>query len=316
MISDSRPDANDVNLYLTQLKNRRGGSDDVLSKKDANSLRKKQDHLINNFTYTTEDVQKSIQVSKNLSKKISNIGAEKTRVNISVQAARNTLEDAKKEKVLLETKLFEVEKEEEKEINDELEYVNDKIKDLEKDLEKKVDEQKKILDAEASRINQLKNNEKNRKWAKVNERAIAANKAADIEAYKMELAQRKSGQKEAANPYARRKVKPINLWSVGQELKEDEKDATNNDVGEKKNNQEDEAMVIDEINESEDNNQTANDLRSELKKKLSEQIHDMSIDEEVIPRVMLSNTKKPVTSRVRKGISLAEYFERKAAGTL
>ena len=308
MISDSRPDNNDVNLYLNQLKNRRGGSSVVLSKKEASSLRKKQDNLLNNYTYTDVDVEKAIEVAKNLNKKISNIGAEKTKVNIAVQAARSALEDALKEKSYLETKRIEVEEDDEEEIDKELDSVCKKIDSLNEELDRRLTEQKKVLDAEALRIQQLKSNEKNRKWAKVNERAIAANKAADMEAYKIELAAQKSGQKESANPYARRKVKPRNLWNVGQ----DDKDTTN-DISEKKIDEEVAVLNQDEMKESVDNSR---DLRNSLKKKLSEQINEMSIDEEAIPKLMMSNTKKPITSRVRRGISLSEYFDRKAAGTL
>ena len=144
-ISDSRPEKDDVDNYLNQLKNRRGGASSVLSKKEANSLRKKQDNLINNYTYTNEDIQRSIQVTKTLKKKIGNIGAEKTRVNIAVQAARAALEEAKTQKVDLETKLFEADPSEENVIQREVEAAVDKIEALEKNLADKIDEQKKVL---------------------------------------------------------------------------------------------------------------------------------------------------------------------------
>ena len=307
-ISDSRPEKDDVDNYLNQLKNRRGGASSVLSKKEANSLRKKQDNLINNYTYTNEDIQRSIQVTKTLKKKIGNIGAEKTRVNIAVQAARAALEEAKTQKVDLETKLFEADPSEENVIQREVEAAVDKIEALEKNLADKIDEQKKVLNAESLRDNQLKNNSKNKKWAEVNKKAIAANKAADIEAYKAEIALRKSGKKKKADPFARRKVKPRNLWNVGQD---DGKDAKE-DTGEKKNDNEDENVVKNEVDESGDTNQSSRDLRSSLKKKISETMNEVSIDEEAIPKLMASNNKKTVTTRVRRGISLAEYFERKA----
>ena len=46
---------------------------------------------------------------------------------------------------------------------------------------------------------------------------IAANK---IESYKKEFELQKSGQIEASDPYAHRRVKPRNLWNVGQDAKE------------------------------------------------------------------------------------------------
>ncbi len=313
MISDSRPDQDDINQYLSGLKNIRGGSHQVLSKKEATSLRKKSDHLINNYKYTTEDIQKSIQLTKTLKKKIGNVAAEKTKAIIVVQAAQTELDDANKQRDELKMKI-------EMDPNDtdigatqkELEKLELDIETLEVKLNVAKEEQRKILNVESSRIKQLKGNEKNKKWALVNERAKQQNKLADIEAYKAELASKKSGQKEPVNHYARRKVKPKILWNVsggGQEKKEDDNEGVNDDNNEAEKNTETEAMQEDENDES-----ALND--SSPKKKLSEQINDMSIDEEAIPRLMMSNTKKVVTNRVRKGISITEYFERKAAGTL
>lgn len=307
-ISDSRPDDDDVNNYLTQLKNRRGGASSVLSKKEATSLRKKQDNLINNYTYTTEDIQRSIQVTKTLKKTIGNIAAEKTKVSIAVKAARTALEEAEKEVADLDARLVEAEEINENAIQRDLEYAKDRVEELEKDLQEKIEEQKKVLNAEVVRDNQLKGNSTNKKWAEVNKRAIAANKAADVEAYKAELERKKSGKKEKADPFKRRKVKPKVLWMVG---KDDGKDVTA-DAGEKKNDEEDENVVKNAVDESGDANQSSRDLRSNLKKKSSEQMNEVSIDEEAIPKLMVSNNKKNAMTRVRRGISLAEYFERKA----
>lgn len=315
MVSDSRPDLDDVTQYLSRLKNIRGGAHQILSRKEATSLRKKQDNLINNYTYTTEDIQKSIETTRTLKKKIGNIAAEKTKVNIAVQAAQSALDDAKRQE---EELMMKIELEPNNPDNENHEKNLSKIKlnieELETDLEKAKEEQKKVLNAESSRIRQLKSNQKNKKWREVNERAKQANKEADRLAYKAELELKKSGQKEAANPYARRKVKPKVLWNVssgGQENKEEDNDAANTEFEKKEN--ETEAMQVDENNDSA-LNQGASD--SPAKKKLSEQINEMSIDEEAIPRLMVSNTKKVVTNRVRKGMSITEYFERKAAGTL
>lgn len=303
MVSDAKPDADDVTQYFNHLKNRRGGTRDVLSKKDATSLRKKQDILINNYTYTTEDIQKSIDANK----KITNIALEKTRVATSVQAARTSLDDAKKDKSILESRLLEVDQNEEYKVNEEMEKANENIAALEQDLKVKEAEQEKVLRAEISRTKQLKNNQNNRKWAKVNDRAIAANKVADREAYKKELELQKSGRKETSDPYARRRVKPKNLWNVGQ----DDKD-TNIDSGKSKQEAEKKKSAQEDSTEVQDTNQVLLDLRSNMKKKLSEQINDMSIDEEAIPSLMLNNNKKTTTARVRKGISLSQYFDLKA----
>ena len=313
MVSDSRPDMDDVTQYLSRLKNIRGGAYQILSRKEATSLRKKQDNLINNYTYTTEDIQKSIETTRTLKKKIGNIAAEKTKVNIAVQAAQSALDDAKRQE---EELMMKIELDPNNPDNENHEKNLSKIKlnieELETNLEKAKEEQKKVLNAESSRIKQLNRNQKNKKWREVNERAREANKEADRLAYKAELELKKSGQKEAANPYARRKVKPKVLWNVsggGQENKEE--DAANTESDKKENDTE--AIQVDENNGS-----TLNQIGSDspAKKKLSEQINEMSIDEEAIPSLMVSNTKKVVTNRVRKGMSITEYFERKAAGTL
>jgi len=89
MVSDSRPNENDVLNCVGQLRTNR--ISDVLSKKQAIKMRKKQDELVNNYTYTKEDVEKSIQAR--MSKKVMNIGMERTRAGIAVQAARDDMND-------------------------------------------------------------------------------------------------------------------------------------------------------------------------------------------------------------------------------
>ncbi len=306
MVSDSRPNTEDVTQYLTQLKNRRGGASDILSKKQATSMRKKQDYLIANYVYTTEDIQKAIKNKK----RVGNIAAEKTRVNIAVQAAQNLLEDAVKQKGELETDLLEADAKDEDKLKEELDKIKERIEELENDLKDKIEEREKILKQESLRIKQLTQNEKNLKWAKVNEKAKVANKQADVEAYKNELALHKSGQK-TTDIFARRKAKPQILWDVGQK-KEDENDNRNEKIND---NNETEGTLQDENDEAGNFNASSRDLRNGLKKKLSEQIIEMPIDEEAIPRLIGSN-KKPRIGRVRRGMSLSEYFERKAAGTL
>ena len=173
-------------------------------------------------------------------------------------------------------------------------------------MEKKIEEQNRVLTAEKLRNELQKGNTKEKMWAKVNDRATKANQKADVEAYKTEL-NSKLPEKRIT---ARRRNKPRILWDVGQVKKEDEKDDTI-ETGDKTNDDnEAEAALQDENDESGNPNISSRDLRNSLK------LNEMSIDEEAIPRLMGSNSKKPVTRRVRKGISLSEYLERKAAGTL
>ena len=71
-ISDSKPTREDVALCVNQVKNRRGGAYDILSKKEAKKMRKMQDDLVTNYTYTAEDIEKAITEKKALGKSISN----------------------------------------------------------------------------------------------------------------------------------------------------------------------------------------------------------------------------------------------------
>mmetsp|Transcript_17875 Transcript_17875/g.20356 ORF Transcript_17875/g.20356 Transcript_17875/m.20356 type:complete len:974 (-) Transcript_17875:2886-5807(-) len=302
-ISDSRPTEEDVKQYLDQLKNRRGGAKHALSKKQASTMRKRQDNLINNFTYTTEDVEKSVEITKAMNKKISNIGAEKTRVSIAVQAAMASLEDARNQEKELERKAFEVDDVDEVKVQGELNNMKDRVKELEQDYQKKLQEQQKVLNAEVSRSEKSRNNNKIRDWAAVNRRAKQANKNADAEAYKHDR------ERGSTTIFGRRKVQKVILWNVGQEKKDENSE---NATGDEKKDQDNNAKAGDDKNESNANNENSGDFHN--KSKLTEQINEMSIDEEAIPRLMGNNTNnKSATTRVRKGLSLTEYLERKAA---
>jgi len=76
------------------------------------------------------------------------------------------------------------------------------------------------------------------------------------------------------------------------------------------NKQEKKSKAATRDNQNESANAQTND--SGNRPKLSEQINEMSIDEEVIPQ-MMGNNNKSVTKRVRKGLSLQQYLEIKAA---
>lgn len=307
-ISDTSPNEEEVRAHVSQLKNRR--ETNLLSKKDATKMRKMQDELVNNYTYTAEDIQRAVEEKKSLSKKISNIGADKTRTLIAVSAAQALYEETKKEKDDLENKLFEANEMEEEDIKEQIEALQSKLVELMDDLEKKQKEHKKILDAEASRIRRIQNSEKVRNWAIVNERAKAANKAADQEAYKNEKGTQESSSKDL---YARRKVKPQILWEVGQKMDEEkETDATKGKV---ERNKAEEAARDDSNNVSE--NIDTREANNGRKIKLADQINDLAIEEETLTSGLNGMIgKKSTATRVRKGLSIQEYLERKAAGTL
>ena len=227
LISDSKPQEDDVKALISHLRDNRL-NDEILSKKRAIKLRKLQDKLVNNYTYTREDIEKSIAAKKK--RKVGNIGAETTRAAIAVQAAQEDVNDA--EAKLDEAKRALLEADEDdmgvKQLESAVTLATKALEDAKSTLEEKKLEQERILTAEEIRKKRIKGADKIQDWNKVNERAMEKNKMADYEAYKQ---QREQEKKEAAaqgapkfNPYARRKVKPKILWEVGQKTEEDDKD--------------------------------------------------------------------------------------------
>jgi len=225
LISDSKPQEEDVKALVSHLRDSRL-NDEILSKKRAIKLRKVQDKLVNTYTYTREDIEKSIAAKKK--RKVGNIGAETTRAAIAVQAAQEDVKDA--EAALDEARRAHLEAGEDDMGVDQLEsavtLATEALEDAKSRLEEQKLEQERILTAEQIRKKRIKGTEKIQEWNKVNERAMEKNKMADYEAYKQ---QREQEKKEAAaqgapkfNPYARRKMKPKILWEVGQKADEDD----------------------------------------------------------------------------------------------
>ena len=307
-ISDTSPNEEEVRAHVSQLKNRR--ETNLLSKKDATKMRKLQDDLVNNYTYTTEDIQRAVEEKKSLSKKISNIGADKTRTLIAVSAAEALYEETKKEKDELENKLFEANEMEEEDIKEQIEALQSKLVDLMDDLKKKQKAHKKILDAEASRIKRIQNSDKVQNWAKVNERAKAANKAADQEAYKNEKGAHESGSKDL---FARRKVKPQILWEVGQKVDGEKEDEAAKDKADLSKNEEAARDDSNNVSEKVDTREAGNGRKA----KLVDQINDLAMEEETLTTGLNGVIgKKSAATRVRKGLSIQEYLERKSEGAL
>jgi hypothetical protein len=305
-ISDSKPTREDVVLCVNQVKNRRGGAHDILSKKEAKKMRKVQDELVTNYTYTAEDIDKVITEKKALGKSISNIAAEKTKAAIAVKAAETQLEEAKALESELQRKLLEVDSAGERLIDDQLHQAKLRVEELTETLKKELENQTKIMEAEKQRRQRLANN---RNWAKVNEKAKAANKVADVEAYKNEIAAKREEQ-GTKDLFARRKVKPQILWEVGQgtEVKAENRNAQKDKT---------EEATRDDKNNMGNGGDETRERNNNSSKKLADQINDLAIEEEVIAAGLIGlNQKKVATNRIRKGISFQEYMERKAAGTL
>lgn len=305
LISDKRLDESDVNQYVSAMKTARLG-DEILGKREAARIRRKRDSIAENYTYTKEDIEKNIKERKNKGQSMANLGAEQTRVAIEVQAAREKVDNAKR-------RLLEAPESQQGEAAAEL-------KDAERSLENKLQEEEDLLEKVKSRKDRLKSQTTSQQWAKVNERAVMTNRKADVGAFKEKetTVEMTPGGQPVFNPYARRKVKPKILWEVGQkdEKKGAEEDATATTTGTTKDASSSRANGDKQLD-------SKPSLVQEQQQKASalSQSHQFTIDEEVLAQTSFTSgisglTKKKGPKRVRKGLSLAEYQNRKVDGSL
>jgi len=226
LVSDSKPQEEDVKALVSHLRDSRL-NDEILSKKRAIKLRKVQDKLVNTYTYTREDIEKSIAAKKK--RKVGNIGAETTRAAIAVQAAQEDVADATAR--LDEARRAHLDAADDgdaDQLASAVTLATEALEDAKARLEERKLEQERILTAEEIRKKRIKGADKIQDWNKVNERAMEKNRMADYGAYKQQREQEKrEAESKGApkfNPYARRKVKPKILWEVGQKADEDDKD--------------------------------------------------------------------------------------------
>lgn len=321
-VSDHRPSADEVNQLITQLKIERL-TDSILTKKSAIKLRKRQDELVANYTYTKEDIDMLVTEKKKRNKKTLNIGYEKTRIALAVRAAQDeveeatkSLEDAKVERMEADDNMVTIAEASVRKAEKELEMATKK-------LEEKLEEQQRIHEEEQDRINRMKKSSKIQNWVKVNQRAKLANKNADFESYKEQLAKEKiQGSAEPKfDPYARRRVKPKNLWEVGG-AKPSEKASEISNSSRANEEEKKEATERDDINvgKSGDKDSKREDIPQVQKLVLPGQVNQFAYDDEIMIGGDIANlggigTKK-IRVRSRKGLSLEEYQERKSSGTL
>jgi len=321
-VSDHRPSADDVTQLVSQLRTERL-TDSILTKKSANKLRKRQDELVNNYTYTKEDIEMLVKEKKKRSKKSMNIGVEKTRTAISAQAAKDEVEEAKKR--LEDAKVERMEADEDvsaiaesnvTKAKEALEMANEK-------LEEKVKEQQSIQKEDRDRANRLKKNSKVQNWAKVNQRAKMANQNADFQAYIEQQAQAKIGEPKF-DPYARRRQKPKNLWEVGVPKQSSEKvsDVAGASGTIEEEKKESSPSERDDSNAGKDGEK---ENRREVipdpqKLEAPGQANQFAFDDDIMISGDIANLggigAKKVRTRARKGLSLEEYQEKKTAGTL
>jgi RNA polymerase-associated protein RTF1 len=312
LVSDMPPLEADVQKYITAQRNIRG---EVLSKRRAAKLRRLQDHLVANYTYTTEDIERNLRERRKHGMSLANLGAEQTKLAITVQAARDAVQEAESQlsdakKALTE---FTGPPNYEADLKKEIEKCKKSLESAKKELEDKLEEERAMVEFIAKRKEKLARRKRDQNWAKVNKRAVEANQRADREGYKVQQeadARKAAGEKEKFNPYARRKVKPKVLWEVGPADEEGESKSE-----EKKENPDE----ISKKGKPVDTDAPA--LVHELEKSTGfSDKHEYAIDEEGLVSSVggfgLGGAKRTNVQRVRRGISLAEYLERKERGTL
>lgn len=314
-VSDHKPSIEDVTKYVSQMKIDRV-HENMLLKKKAIKIRKKQDNLVNNYTYTKEDIELLVNEKKKRNKKALNIGLEKMDIAVAVQSAREAvkeaeqrLEDAKLEQKVADDSVA-------GRAADEVAAAEEYLKKAKATLSEKIDEQEKILRDEEERINRLKGSSKVQNWVKVNQRAKLANQNADFLSYKGQIAKDKAeaSAEPKFDPYARRKVKPKNLWEVGGRQSNDKSDAVGAIEEEKKDSHpsEDAHASKEAAKGNTHDNSEVQKLDTAIQP--APFVYDDDINIGDVANFGLG--LKKAANRTRKGISLDDYQSRKAAGTL
>lgn len=298
LVSDAKATESDIQQYINITK---AGRQNVLTKKQASRMRRVKDDLVNNYTYTTQDIENNIRKKKEKGQTAANLGLEQTRAAIAVEAARAAVTDAKNQ---VETAQEEAD----------VSKAKTAYADAERLLEKRLEEEKQVLEKVKNRKNRLTSRSGDQKWAKVNQRNIQKNQKSDLGALKpKEKKDDSAGAQQKFNPFARRKVKPKILWEVGQkdeESKENEGEAPKDHSKSKENAEKEQDITPSLVQEHQE------------KAAALSQSHQFAIDEEVLAQSSFTSgivgltAKKAAKKRVRKGLSLAEYHERKAGGTL
>lgn len=318
LVSDAPPTEEDVSKYASAQKDKRL---ELLSKRRANKLRRFQDNLVNNYTYSNEDIERNVKESKKKGKGLTNMGLEQTRAAIAVQGAKDVYDEAKRrheeaKKAHLE---FTGPEEEADELEKTVRDLAKAEKEAQKNWEEKLEEQRVVMEAVDVRKKRLKQRSNDVNWAKVNQRSKNINQMLDFDAVKSQKAKEKAESQASSgtpkfNPYARRKVKPKILWEVGQ--KDEEKEESNDKAaGDERREQAPSAAAP----EASGGDATPNLVHEQQQ---HEDGHQFMIDEEVLAHSSIG-TKNPQWEkknqngkRTRQGLSLAEYQQRKAAGTL
>ncbi len=304
LISDAKLDESDVKQYVDATKAIRQRT---LGKKEAIKMRRQQDKLVSDYVYTTEDIETSLRNRKKTGENAANLALERTRAAIAVQGARAALKDA----------TFQLANAKSANNLDEMREFRLAVEAAEKHLEEKLADEQMVRDRVKDRKQRLTGRTKDQKWAQVNKRALEINQKVDRGEMTAKVENNEnSAAKQTFNPYARRKVKPKILWEVGQNEEDDNGELPK------------EGDALKDKSSEQENGDKAFDSTPSLvqeqqhKATALSQSHQFAIDEEVLAQSSYSNgiaglgLKKAGNSRMRKGLSLAEYQQRKAVGAL
>ena len=305
LVSNAPPSLEDLQKYTTAQRNNRL---EIVSKRRATKLYRLQQNLVENYTYTTEDIEKNLQKRKKLGKLSGNLGGEKTKAAIALQAAKDAYKEADNRFTEAKLKLMEAGDDDNiEELNKTVKECEAAVEEAKKVLGEKQNEERRLREIEDDYKRRLKSRSRDRNWAKVNARALKENQRADREAHK-----EKAEKADVTNLSARRKVKPKVLWKVGQgDEEEKEEDATASE------------KPVDKPQAKNDTEQPTMEAPPTLVQEATvagDSAHQLAIDEEALAKDSLASLvvggHRAKKRRIRKGISLEEYFERKEKGNL
>ena len=316
-VSDSSPNEEDIRKHVEFLKTKRSK---ILMRRTAAQIRRKQDALVNNYTYTKEDIEQNLRERKKTGKTATNLGLEQTRMDIAVEGAKSALDDAKRQLEDARHQLNIASQSGDAKEQDSMEKAvmaaETMVEDAKQDLKDRMEERREVMSIVKDRKRKLTTRRNDNNWAKVNQRAVKMNQGADFQSYKEQQARKEAEAKGGApkfNPYARRKVKPKILWEVGQ--KEEKKDDEAAQVNER------DAAIEKELEEQarRDREKAAKAAQEAKKAAGVNQSHQFTLDADDLAHDSLSfglGAKKRKITRVRKGLSLADYQKQKTAGVV
>ena len=214
---------------------------------------------------------------------------------------------------------------------DKLVLAQNDVHDAQGILDSALAEKQRIFEADEVRKQKTMQSTKVQNWVKVNQRAREKNRTADYLSYKEHAKQAHSSS--TFDPFARRKVKPDILWEVGQGKDKDadkmgeaekgvvESESKSDQAKNKVSATTDSTAATSAAKNGEKENKKKIDFLSSQKELLGKK-HQFAIDEEVLARTSRLNVTDNNggsnfrQERVRRGLSLSEYLQRKAAGTL